>query len=62
MSTAIPPGTRLGRYEIKSRLGAVGMGEVYLAADTSRNNRKIALSPLPAEVSENRERLLSDFS
>ncbi len=27
-------GTRLGRYEIRSQLGAGGMGEVSLALDT----------------------------
>jgi len=26
-------GTHLGRYEIRSRLGASGIGEVYLAQD-----------------------------
>ena len=35
-------GTRLGRYEIRSPLGAGGMGEVYLAQDTNLD-RKVAL-------------------
>jgi len=29
----LPGGTRIGRYEIRSKIGAGGMGEVYLAQD-----------------------------
>ena len=46
---ALEAGTKLGRYEIRSQLGAGGMGEVYLAEDT-RLHRKVALKVLPAEV------------
>jgi hypothetical protein len=31
---SLPPGTQLGPYEIRSQLGAGGMGEVYLVQDT----------------------------
>ena len=52
----ITPGTQLARYEIRSQLGAGGMGEVYLAEDT-RLHRKLALKVLPAEVAANHERM-----
>src|SRR5439155_20260754 len=52
----INPGTRLGRYEIRSKIGAGGMGEVYLAQDT-KLDRKVALKILPAEVAAHPDRM-----
>lgn len=52
----LPPQTQLGRYQIRSLLGAGGMGEVYLAQDTSLN-RKVALKVLPAELASNQDRM-----
>jgi Tol biopolymer transport system component/tRNA A-37 threonylcarbamoyl transferase component Bud32 len=50
------PGTKLGRYEIRSKIGEGGMGEVYLAQDT-KLDRKVALKILPAEFAGNQERM-----
>src|SRR6266567_4870397 len=52
----ITAGTKLGRYEIRSKLGAGGMGEVYLAEDTELH-RKVALKVLPADVVTNKDRM-----
>src|SRR5262245_43032662 len=52
----IDGGRKLGRYEIRSKLGAGGMGEVYLAADTELH-RKVALRVLPADVVTNNDRM-----
>src|SRR5712692_670156 len=49
-------GTKLARYEIRAQLGAGGMGEVYLAEDT-RLYRQVALKVLPAELTQNKDRL-----
>src|SRR5437773_5843449 len=52
----IATGTKLGRYEIRSKIGAGGMGEVYLAHDT-KLDRKVALKILPAEVAAHQDRM-----
>src|SRR5438132_7520953 len=49
-------GTRLGHYEIRSKIGAGGMGDVYLAQDT-KLDRKVALKILPANVAADRNRM-----
>lgn len=50
------PGDRLGAYELLGFLAAGGMGEVYRARDT-RLNREVAIKVLPAQVSDDPDRL-----
>ncbi len=38
----ITPSTKLGRYEIRSKIGEGGMGEAYLAQNTSDLKRPAA--------------------
>ena len=52
----LSPGTKLGRYEIRSKIGEGGMGEVYRARD-EKLNRDVAIKVLPATLSENSDRL-----
>ena len=53
---ALTTDTRLGPYVIRSRIGAGGMGEVYLASDT-RLGRDVAIKVLPADVAADPDRL-----
>jgi serine/threonine protein kinase/Tfp pilus assembly protein PilF len=52
----LAPDTHLGRYETRSLLGAGGMGEVYLAQDTTLR-RTVALKLLPADFTADSDRL-----
>ena len=49
-------GTRLGRYEVRALLGVGGMGEVYLAQDTTLR-RAVAIKLLPDHVAQSQDRL-----
>jgi len=53
---SLPPGTRLGPYEITTPVGAGGMGEVYRAHDT-RLGRDVAIKVLPPGFTEDPARL-----
>jgi serine/threonine-protein kinase len=49
-------GQTLGHYKIFDKLGAGGMGEVYLAEDTTLK-RQVALKVLPPDLAASQERL-----
>ncbi|MFN2502511.1 MAG: protein kinase [Pyrinomonadaceae bacterium] len=53
---ALTSGSKLGRYEVRSLIGAGGMGEVYLARDP-KIGRDVAIKVLPADLSTDKERL-----
>jgi serine/threonine protein kinase len=49
-------GEAISHYRILSKLGAGGMGEVYLAEDV-KLNRKVAIKILPSTVASDQDRM-----
>jgi serine/threonine protein kinase/type II secretory pathway pseudopilin PulG len=53
---SISTNTKLGRYEIRSKIGEGGMGQVYLAQDIQLD-RMVALKVLSSEIARDQQRL-----
>lgn len=56
LQVTLPPGTKLGDYEVQKLIGSGGMGEVYRARDL-RLRRDVAIKVLPSFFSSDKERL-----
>src|SRR5687767_5881251 len=57
MNQELAANTNLSHYRIAKKIGAGGMGEVFLAEDT-RLKRKVALKVLPENIASDKDRLL----
>jgi serine/threonine-protein kinase len=53
---ALPPGTRLGVYEVTAQIGEGGMGQVFRATDT-KLKRQVAIKILPPSFAADHDRL-----
>src|SRR6058998_2212440 len=56
MNKELAANTTLSHYRIVSKIGAGGMGDVYLTQDT-KLDRKVALKILPADLAANHDRM-----